>query len=231
MIYNGNCLEVLKTFPDGAFDAIVADPPYCSGAGTLAGKQISTRKKYQKSATKKSYPAFVGDAKDQHSFTWWAMAWLSECRRVAKLGAPLLLFSDWRQLPISTVAVQVADWHWRGVVPWVKPGCRPSQGEFAHAAEYVIYATNGKRTPWAPDCLPGVYTYPVIASQKRHLTGKPIPLMRDLLRIVPPGGIVLDPFAGSGSTHVACRETGRDCVSIEMSAEYCTIIRERLKSI
>ena len=41
------------------------------------------------------------------------------------------------------------------------------------------------------------------------MTGKPVPLMRELVSIVPPGGHVLDPFMGSASTGVACIETGR----------------------
>jgi DNA modification methylase/transcriptional regulator with XRE-family HTH domain len=62
-----------------------------------------------------------------------------------------------------------------------------------------------------------------------HPTVKPIDLMRYLCRMVtPPGGLVLDPFAGSGSTLLAARREGFRAIGIELSEEYCGIIRSRL---
>lgn len=62
-----------------------------------------------------------------------------------------------------------------------------------------------------------------------HPTVKPVALMRWLVRMVtPPGGIVLDPFAGSGTTLVAAQLEGFDALGIEQSAEYIEIIRRRL---
>lgn len=63
----------------------------------------------------------------------------------------------------------------------------------------------------------------------KHPTVKPIELMKWLVALVtPPGGIVLDPFAGSGTTGVAALATGRDCILIEREAEYQTDIRRRM---
>lgn len=65
-----------------------------------------------------------------------------------------------------------------------------------------------------------------------HPTVKPVDLMRWLVRLVtPPGGLVLDPFAGSGTTGVACREEGFRCVLIEREAEYLGIIAGRLSQL
>jgi hypothetical protein len=62
-----------------------------------------------------------------------------------------------------------------------------------------------------------------------HPTVKPIDLMRYLCRMVtPPGGVVLDPFAGSGSTLLAARREGFRAIGIELNPEYCQIIRSRL---
>lgn len=63
-----------------------------------------------------------------------------------------------------------------------------------------------------------------------HPTVKPIALMRYLVRLVtPPGGTVLDMFAGSGSTGIAARAEGLDCILIEREREYQADIRRRLK--
>jgi site-specific DNA-methyltransferase (adenine-specific) len=65
--------------------------------------------------------------------------------------------------------------------------------------------------------------------QNHHPTVKPIELMRYLCRLVtPPGGIVLDPFAGSGSTGKACAVEGFRFIGIEREAEYCEIARARI---
>lgn len=62
-----------------------------------------------------------------------------------------------------------------------------------------------------------------------HPTVKPVALMRYLVRLVtPPGGVVLDPFCGSGSTGVAAIEEGFRFVGIDISAEYCEIARRRI---
>jgi site-specific DNA-methyltransferase (adenine-specific) len=62
-----------------------------------------------------------------------------------------------------------------------------------------------------------------------HPTVKPLELMRWLVRLVtPPGGLVLDPFAGTGTTGEACLYEGCDSVLIESNAEYLPLIEERL---
>lgn len=61
-----------------------------------------------------------------------------------------------------------------------------------------------------------------------HPTVKPIKLMQYLIKLItPPGGIVLDPFMGSGSTGVACKQLGYEFVGIEMNEEYVEIAKRR----
>ena len=55
--------------------------------------------------------------------------------------------------------------------------------------------------------------------------------MRDLLRIVRPGGVILDPFLGGGTTAAAAKQTGRSCIGIELSPEYAAISRDRVLDI
>ena len=65
-----------------------------------------------------------------------------------------------------------------------------------------------------------------------HPTLKPIQLMRWLVRLVtPPGGVVLDPFAGSGTTLLAAEREGFVCIGIEREPAYCDIVRARLTSV
>lgn len=88
--------------------------------------------------------------------------------------------------------------------------------------------------PWSEDELR--FFYSAKANKKdragsNHPTVKPISLMKWLTRLVtPPGGLILEPFAGSGSTIQAAVEQGFDCMAIEQSADYCVDIHNRMKA-
>jgi len=78
-------------------------------------------------------------------------------------------------------------------------------------------------------CLPGVVTCASVAGiDREHLTQKPDAVMRWAVSVVQPGGVVLDPFAGSGSTGVAALATGRRFVGIEQSPDYLEVAARRL---
>jgi site-specific DNA-methyltransferase (adenine-specific) len=129
-------------------------------------------------------------------------------------------------------AVQIGGVTWRGLVAWDKGRCAraPRKGYFRHQCEYILWGTKGavlKSTHDGP--FDGCIQATVLQADKYHLTGKPTALMRELVRPVVPGGIVLDPFAGSGSTGVAAILSGRRFLGIEREAEYVRIAAERLE--
>ena len=63
---------------------------------------------------------------------------------------------------------------------------------------------------------------------REHITEKPLELMRSLVRIAPPGGLVVDPFAGSGTTGAACLAEGRRFIGFEIDPVYVEIARRRI---
>ena len=159
--------------------------------------------------------------------------WLAQCNRVLRDGAPVLLFTDWRQLPLTTDALQCAGFTWRGVAVWDKTGgVRPQRGRFSNQAEYVVWGSKGGMPLGrAAPTLPGVFREAVRRADKHHLTGKPTDLMRQLVRICEQGGRILDPFAGSGTTLVAADAEGYNWTGIEMTAHYFDVARLRLPSL
>ena len=78
-------------------------------------------------------------------------------------------------------------------------------------------------------CLPGVFRYPN-PQNRIHVTVKPLQLMRDVVQICEPGGRILDPFAGAGTTVLAAVQEGYEAVGIEMSDAYFRRSAERLKT-
>lgn len=229
----GEALAVLRDLATGSIDAVVTDPPYNSGGASSASRTTqSARQKYQNSDTKRSYPNFAGDNRDQRSFAHWCNLWLSECYRVTREGAPILLFTDWRQLPTITDALQAADFVWRGIAVWNKTGgCRPTRGRFAAQAEFVVWGSKGAMPlDRAAPTLPGVFSHVVKQADKHHLTGKPTLLMCDLMRIVEASSRVLDPFAGSGTTGIAAIQAGHHFIGVEREPAYYELSVERLRA-
>jgi site-specific DNA-methyltransferase (adenine-specific) len=229
-LHRGDALAVLRGLPDASVDAVITDPPYSSGGLFRGDRAASTTTKYVQSGTKHPHPDFTGDNRDQRSFAFWSTLWLTECQRIARPGAFLLQFTDWRQLPTTTDVVQAGGWVWRGVAVWDKTeGSRPQLGRFRNQAEYVVWGTNGVHyTKAHPVVLPGVYRIPVRTADKFHLAGKPTELMRALCRITRPGGTILDPFMGSGTTGVAALAEGYDFVGIEREEAFSAIARARI---
>ena len=75
-----------------------------------------------------------------------------------------------------------------------------------------------------------MYSHIVRQSDKHHMTGKPTPLMCELVRIVPPGALVLDPFMGGGTTGVAALIEGRRFIGCEIDPEYFDISCRRIQA-
>lgn len=229
-LLQGDALTILPTLEANSFDALITDPPYASGGLTAAARARSPSTKYCRDG---GHADFVGDERDQRSHLQWMHLWLSECARLLKDGAPVLLFTDWRQLPLTTDALQIAGFTWRGITVWDKTeGVRPQLGRVRNQAEYIVWGSKGnmpldRRAP----VLPGVIRASVRKADKHHLTGKPTELMRQLVKITECGGKVLDPFAGSGSTLVAAVLEGYRYVGCELSRHYSEVAVSRLTTI
>jgi site-specific DNA-methyltransferase (adenine-specific) len=231
-LYGGDALAVLATLPAASVDAVITDPPYSSG-GQFRGDRAAdpTQKYVPNKEVVNFHPGFSGDNRDQRSYAYWSALWLSECLRIAKPGAPICLFTDWRQLPTTTDALQAGGWVWRGVVVWDKTaGIRPSAGRFRQQAEFVAWGSAGPMpVDLTASCLNGVFTYAPFRD-KEHIAGKPYKLMRDLVQICPVGGTVLDPFMGSGTTGIAAINAGRSFAGIEIDPHYQRNARERIEA-
>ncbi|AZN35523.1 DNA-methyltransferase [Iodobacter ciconiae] len=232
-LHSGDSLPFLESLPAALVDALITDPPYASGGLHIGSKNRSTSDKYQNGGTARKYPEFTGDHRDQRTHLRWMTLWLAECLRVMKDGAPICLFTDWRQLPLTTDALQIAGFTWRGIAVWDKgEGVRPQMGRYRNQAEYIVWGSKGQM-PNERDVgvLRGVYKEVVKQKDKFHVTGKPTDLMRDLIKICKPGGLILDPFAGSGSTLVAAQMEGYHWLGCELSEEYKAIAIERLAQL
>lgn len=232
-LHRGDALTLLPTLTT-TVDTVIADPPYNSGGRTMTERTSRTaREKYLSNAGRThgyDLGDFTGDNRDQRSYGYWLTLILTGCHRLTRPGGAALVFTDWRQLPVTTDALQAAGYTWRGIAAWRKPIARPQRGRPRQECEFIVWGSNGAMIPSNnPVYLPGHFT----GSQPRgndrhHITQKPFDLMQQLVRITPPGGTVLDPCAGSGTTGAAALAEDRGFIGIELSSHYEQIARQRL---
>ena len=157
--------------------------------------------------------------------------WLYDVRKACKSGAPICLFIDWRQYPALTDALQWAGWVWRGTAVWDKTNSRPQKGRFRQQSEFIVWGSNGPMPLSRPvSCLPGVFRY-ANPQNRVHVTEKPLQLMKDVVRICEPRGLILDPFAGAGTTILAGVSEGYRAVGIEVTEAYYNVGCERMTVI
>jgi site-specific DNA-methyltransferase (adenine-specific) len=230
-IHHGDALDVLSHLPPASVDAVITDPPYNSGGRTNGERRSQTaRSKYVSGDAKHDLAGFTGDNRDQRSYITWLSLVLGQALRATVDGGHCLVFTDWRQLPATSDALQVAGWTWQGTLTWHKPLNRPRRGGFRAACEYILWGTNGPYDNTRELYLPGMFSASQPGGrQRRHITQKPVAgLLDELVRICPEGGTTLDPFAGSGSTGEAALTSGRSFIGIELSEHYYRTARDRL---
>jgi site-specific DNA-methyltransferase (adenine-specific) len=221
----------MRQWPAGSIDAVITDPPYSSGGFTRGDRTADTTAKYVQTGTLKQRLAFFGDTRSQWGWHYWTALWLSRCWQLVKDSGYILMFSDWRQVSVAMNAIEAGGFVLRGLVPWDKglASRPPHTGYFRHQCEYVVWGTKGVSKPCGHGGpWPGYQNVAVKQEDKHHQTGKPTELLRRLVVVAPPAGVVFDPFCGSGTTCVAAAELGRRWIGCELSEEYCSVARRRV---
>jgi DNA modification methylase len=223
-IHNGDALAVLRSLPDESVDCVLTDPPYSSGTRKEAAKGL--RKAMNREADDATW--FDGDSLTVIGFGYLMREVARECRRVMKKGGHFLAFIDWRMLPHLSAAIESVDMRHAGVLVWDKTyfgmgAC------FRNQHEMILHFTKEQGAePRRRDVGNVLQCRPIRGGE--HPTEKPVELLRKLLSVVcPEGGTVLDPFAGSGSTGVACMMDGLRFVGIESSPTYAETSRQRIE--
>ena len=230
-IYHADVFDVIEEV--ARFDALITDPPYSSGGLFRGDRKQSSLSKYVSSGAL-GRVEFSGDSRDQRGFAAWVMLWSGAARMSTPPGAPCLVFTDWRQLPTVTDAIQGGGWIWDGIGVWNKPNGRVQRQRFALDNEYIVLGRNGPKAGVLPAAEAayyprGVFTLaPRHSGKRQHIAEKPLSVMEWLVPFCPKGGTVLDPFMGSGTTLVAARDQGRKAIGADIDEHWCEVAAERV---
>ena len=210
-LIHGDSLTVLRQMEPESVDAIITDPPYGINYVSPTGARIQN---------------------DTAPFIWF----LYDAFRVLKPGSSgrgtLVCFTRWDVQQVFIDAIRLAGFIVKSEVIWdkIQHGMGDLKSQFAPSHENIIFAVKGKFS------FPGHRPKDLIThrklpgSQMIHPTEKPVPLLADLITAVTkPGDLILDPFAGSGSTLVAAKKTGRRFTGIELDNVHYVNAQRRIE--
>lgn len=208
-LLQGDCLERLKGLPDESIDMVLTDPPYGMS--------------YRSNRPLERYDAILND-----SCLDWLPQFVKECYRVAKNDTAHYVFCSFHKIDIFKQEFEKL-FNVKNILVWVKNnhGMGDLKGDYASKTEFILLLQKGKpkiRGKRHNNVLEFARTGNVL-----HPTQKPVDLNEFILKVFSDeGGTVLDPFMGSGSTGVACMNTGRKFIGIELDPTYYGIACERI---
>jgi site-specific DNA-methyltransferase (adenine-specific) len=209
ILYHGDCLEIMPELPK--VDLVLTDPPY----GMI----------YQSSWRIDKFNKIEND-----SDLLWIPEFLKFSFEVLKENTHIYLFcNDYNMSELIIEGEKVGFKRKRSLV-WVKNNHTSGdlEGDYANKTEFVVFFHKGRKL------LNGKREENVLSFKRKscdiHPTQKPIDLMGYFInKSSDKGQTILDPFAGSGTTALACINTGRRFILIEKEKEYCDIIVKRLE--
>ena len=220
----GDCLELMKDIPDESVDLIATDPPYKltsrGGSGTMGG--------YWKGEKAKKGVIF-----DNNSIS--CKEYLPEFYRILKEKSILYLMCNNTNLQeMINVATQSGFKFVKSLI-WEK-GNKICGRYYMNCFEYILLFRKGGDKPIKNCGTPDILKVPIkkqkdINGKNLHDTEKPVELMKILIENSSnENEIVLDPFMGIGSTGIACMNTNRNFIGIELDEKYFNIAKERINN-
>jgi site-specific DNA-methyltransferase (adenine-specific) len=217
MLLHGDCLELMKQIPDGSVDMILTDPPY-----TMTKRGKSCRPNWMPS--KMGENVFHGPIPNMS-------LWMQECFRVLKNDTHFYVFTNTNDLEKTLTVARQIGFRFHNVICMIKDTGMPNRWYYKQT-ELVLFFRKGKAKPI--NDLSSRDNVRVIMPKKKngkvHITQKPLEFITKLItNSSKQSETVLDPFMGSGTTGVACVNTGRKFIGIEQDDKYFTIAQQRIE--
>lgn len=233
MILKGDCFELIKNIESKSIDLILVDPPY------LISRE-SNFKNYSDNTSKELVIKYGGISLDFGDWDKSEINWdllFKEYYRILKDGGTLIIFYDiWK----SNELKQFADKHkfkQPRVCQWQKTNPVPINSKtnyLSNAIEYFFTFVKDKKPTFHSEYDNGVYRYPICHGKERysHPTQKPLQLISDIInKHSNINDVVLDTFAGTGTTAHACILNNRKYIVIEKDEKYFEIIKLRIDGL
>ena len=162
------------------------------------------------------------------------LAWFGNASRVLRPGGTAYIWGGYANLANYPLALKAAGFYFSQAIIWDKEHPVLTRKDLMGAHEWCLYSwkEGAAHRFFGPSNATDLWHVKKVSPNAMvHLTEKPVELARRAIQYSSlPGEVVLDPFAGSGSTLIACEQTGRRAYLMELDPPYCDVIVERWKA-
>ena len=236
-------MDILPSLPNGAFDCCIADPPFNMSQEKGLGWAFSSHITMQE-----GWDIF---SKDEYSqFT---IDWVSEVLRVVKPNGNIFVFGSFHSIfTLGFILQNIFDRRIITQIVWYKPNAQPNITcrMFTESTEFIIWAVNNERKKaknWTFNYhemkamnnnkqMRNMWEIPLTKPSERkygkHPTQKPLAVVeRLILAGTNADDLILDPFAGSGTTGIGAQQHNRKWVMIEKEESHNQIARKRIDEL
>ena len=214
-IYNMDFLN--NDLEDESIDLIITDPPYKTITGGDSDGINSKRPKGMLDGNRKLFKYQKLEIK----------SWMSELYRVLKNGSHCYIFTNALNMKEMLNESEKAGFKLHNILVWEKNNCTPSQ-YYMKNCEYILFLRKGK-AKYINEIgnSKTVHKFNNIIGKKHHPCEKPIDLLKMYINNSSnQNDVVLDPFMGSGSTLIACKELNRNYIGYEIDKQYFDITKK-----
>ena len=224
----GDCLEIMKNIPDKSIDLIVTDCPYhiVSGGCTNIPRKDEPSGIFNRRNTFTQKNAKSGKLFDFNDIKF--EEWLPEVYRILKDGTHCYIYINARNLKDLQVATENVGFKFQQLIVWNKGNATPNR-YYLNSYELILMLRKGNARNINEMGTKNILDVKNIRG-KTHPTEKPVELNEIFIKNSSnENEIVLDPFMGTGSCALACINTNRNFIGIELDEKYFEIAKNRIE--
>lgn len=240
-IHQADFLEVSKDWPGEIFDHCMVDPPYNmskeNGLGWAFSSHVTMSEEW--------------DTFSRGDYLEFSRAWIKQVSRLVKKNGNIFIFGTYHNIHDIGHILNELDFRIINSIVWFKPNAQPNITcrMLTESTEYIIWACNNKKekaTKWTFNYeiakalnngkqMRNFWKIPYAPKSEKefgkHPAQKPVAIMARLIMIATkPGDVILDCFAGSGTTGVVADNLKRQWVMVENDPKYVEIAKKRINS-
>lgn len=217
-LFNDDCLNAMKNIPDKSIDMILTDAPYLMA-------YFSKRRK------NKNHDFCLKIKNDKEENKDLIKDYIKECYRILKDNTAAYFFCNSNKIDLFKQYIEEAGFKIKNIIVWVKNNHTAGDLEAAYGKKYemIIYCNKGRKKINGKRLTDVWYFDRVVGDNQVHQNQKPVDLLEQcILKSSNEGDFIFDGFMGSGSTGVACINTNRKFIGIELEENYFNIAKERI---